>query len=646
MAQAINIPRADEPAAEGLSNVPSEQDDRSVHDPAATPQPPALNWQLFPSSKAKDAIGSDLSTAAGGNEVSGSVNVRSSAVIHGQEQVQNGSGSVPSQQENPQTSPSSGAYIAKALEAAEVIDTQELPQHEAADHNDEEPILIHSSDDGGPLEETNENGTDTKSAIRKKKLRAPNHGRAIERDDASSNDNSVERPVVPSAGSRSVRTRSGSKAPKSGVSRSLNRRKPSVASEIVQLPDDDNANETTSAVGPAGAISPNGATENRESQSTSNFVEATDTSFRLGVAQPELIGGVRREEEDLTGAPGDADDTREADAGEDAGVSKLGHSDRLQAQNTSRSDNTRLETNSQDLGEGQTDEIADSDAEPDYEDAVSAIFEFSTQKRRTDVAFRHSSSDSEEARNGNISGHSCYHQPAHPKSDSGTAHGTAKGPAQARGPQIDIRSLTTGAGAPQVTSGKVAVDMSDTTQEVDWLSLTSFRGRAAMNTLQWRLSNATLLAIDLDEDKFLQYKITGLWNLTEDGELSLSVLTKMVIVFTLALLGIYYIGTAGRTHSDDITPHLALQRMHISQLHLDTDDTSWYSSSWFRLAAHHFPRPRRQPYILGVSLTSSASSLASKSLAPQRAATPTEPKQAKASNRSQLYRVKRYKVDR
>ncbi|TQW01329.1 hypothetical protein IF1G_01260 [Cordyceps javanica] len=301
------------------------------------------------------------------------------------------------------------------------------------------------------------------------------------------------------------------------------------------------SHETTSTVGPAGALSPNRATENGKIQSISNSVAVTDGSSRQRVLQPELDGS-RRDEESLSGEPRYAEGARVADTGENAEVGELGHDDQPQAQNGRRSADTRLESTQHDLVECQVDEIVDSDAESDNESASFAIRQpavaqqgstkrkqsatkqdmasglqkrrqisgFSAQRRCPNEAFRHSSSDSAGAQNGDVAD-----RPIHRRMN----HGTEDRPAQYRGPQVGMRNLTAGGGVSQAHE-KVAGNTSDTTQEVDWSPLT--KGCAATNIPQWRLPNATLLGVDLDEDGFLQYKIAGSWNLVKDDEPSFS----------------------------------------------------------------------------------------------------------------------------
>ncbi|KGQ10247.1 hypothetical protein BBAD15_g4408 [Beauveria bassiana D1-5] len=101
-------------------------------------------------------------------------------------------------------------------------------------------------------------------------------------------------------------------------------------------------------------------------------VGVNDATSRQRVLQPELDSS-RRDEESYSGAPRYADGAGVADAGENAEVGEFGLGDRLQAQNISRSANTRLGTNQQDMGECQVDEIADSDAESDHKSASYAI---------------------------------------------------------------------------------------------------------------------------------------------------------------------------------------------------------------------------------------------------------------------------------
>ncbi|TQW01515.1 hypothetical protein IF2G_10965 [Cordyceps javanica] len=281
-----------------------------------------------------------------------------------------------------------------------------------------------------------------------------------------------------------------------------------------------------------------------EHRRTSGSVESQSSHrerSRQRVLQPELDGS-RRDEESLSGEPRYAEGARVADTGENAEVGELGHDDQPQAQNGRRSADTRLESTQHDLVECQVDEIVDSDAESDNESASFAIRQpavaqqgstkrkqsatkqdmasglqkrrqisgFSAQRRCPNEAFRHSSSDSAGAQNGDVAD-----RPIHRRMN----HGTEDRPAQYRGPQVGMRNLTAGGGVSQAHE-KVAGNTSDTTQEVDWSPLT--KGCAATNIPQWRLPNATLLGVDLDEDGFLQYKIAGSWNLVKDDEPSFS----------------------------------------------------------------------------------------------------------------------------
>ncbi|XWX00638.1 hypothetical protein V2A60_008659 [Cordyceps javanica] len=494
MARTKNAFRADTPEFENSNHVPPSTDDRS----SASATEPASS--AITSSKKGDVI-ETLSTVAGGAEASGSVNVSGSgAMDHGQEHANSRPRLVPSQHQDPAASPGGAIDIsvlaARASEASESTDTQELPQPQAAgDRYAEDPIFIHSSDGEQAQEPTNKRITKPKGTKRATRRKAANHGSAVNRGDDSSNAGSIKGPVVPSARSRPPRI-----GPR-------NTALPTTAPP----PSDDNANETTSIVGPAGALGFNRATKNNEIQSISDSVGVTDGSSRQRVLQPEL-------EESLSGAPRYAEGARVADTSENAGVGELGPDDRPQAQNVGSDAGSDNESASFDIGQhamarqGST-KRKRSATKKDMAAALQKrrqISGFSAQMRYPNEAFRHSSSDSAGAQNGDVADSPSHHR---------RNHGTENRPAQDRGPQVGMRNFTAGGSVSQADE-KVAGNMSDTTQEVDWSPPT--RGRPATNIPQWRLSNATLLGVDLDEDKFLQYKIAGLWNLARDGEPSLS----------------------------------------------------------------------------------------------------------------------------
>ncbi|TQV90203.1 hypothetical protein IF1G_11154 [Cordyceps javanica] len=404
MARTKNAFRAGTPEFENSNHVPPSTDDRS----SASATEPASS--AITSSKKGDVI-ETLSTVAGGAEASGSVNVSGSgAMDHGQEHANSRPRLVPSQHQDPAASPGGAVDIAvlaaRALEASEFTDTQELSQPQAAgDKYAEDPIFVHSSDGEQAQEPTNKSITKPKGTKRATRQKAANHGSAVNRGDNSSNAGSIKRLVVSSARSRPPRN-----GPRNTV----------LPPTTAPPPSDDNANETT------------------------------------------------------------------------------------------RSADTRLGTTQHDLVERQVDEIVDSDAESDNESKRRQISEFSAKRRCPNEAFRHSSSDSAGAKNGDVAD-----RPIHRRMN----HGTENRLAQYRGPHVGMRNLTAGGGVSQAHEN-IAGNTSDTTQEVDWSPLT--KGCVATNIPQWRLSNATLLGVDLDEDGFLQYKIAGSWNLVKDDEPSFS----------------------------------------------------------------------------------------------------------------------------